>query len=290
MHLKTILKLHKKFILCLVVLYITSCKQEDDPIDPNPSEYTFSDIEEMPIDQNQVLENWDSTGWGVYEDIIFNGTNILYNIEHDDNTFISKTLKTEIEGGDSYNNVFFTNTVAKKWEDLKWPFKPTQSFTYSLNFYPEVNVNCSISNLSEVEGLEFTMQHVITPNSWGWGIQWSKTNVWSYWNDEKINGSPIGWENINSINTCVIPNQWNSIIINGTTTDNSLTYNSIEINSEVFELNILLNTVTVPTGWSENFIQVGFQINGNDAISTDHNHGVDPVTVFLDNLNLKITN
>ena len=65
---------------------------------------------------------------------------------------------------------------------------------------------------------------------------------------------------------------------------------SLSINNNNHDLNIVLSSVSVPEGWSENFIQVGFQINGNSAILNNHNHGVDPVTVYLNNLNLNITN
>lgn len=286
---KGLITVFKPVLLCVCLTY-TSCERESDSIFKNNIEYQFSDIEEMPIDQIQEMNQWETTGWGVYEDIIINGTNILYDIEHDETSFSSRTLKTEITGGDRYNNVFFTNTIAKQWEELDWYFNDAKIFEYNLEFFPDVGINCEMSDLSEVEGFEFTAQHVIIPNSWGWGIQWSKTNTWSYWNDEKVNGEIIGWENLYNIDACIFPNEWNTIKIIGTINNDFLSYDRLEINSEVFNINVSLNMVEVPEGWSENFIQVGFQINGNDAIRTDHNHGVDPVKVYLDNLNLKISN
>lgn len=279
-----------KLLLLVITLSHLSCQKDDNTHVSNSFQYSFSSIEDMPIDQNEQLENWDTTGWGVYEDIIFDGTEIQHHMEHDETTFNTKVLKTQITGGDAYNNAFFTNTVAKRWEELDWYFNDALEFEYALDFYPEVGINCSVSDWSEVEGLEFTLQHVIILESWGWGIQWSKTNTWSFWNDEKIDGEVIGWENITNVNDCISPNSWNSIQIKGIIQNNTLRYTSLSINNINHQLNIELNSVNVPEGWSENFIQVGFQINGNSAILNNHNHGVDPVTVYLNNLNLNITN
>jgi len=279
-----------KLLLVVVTLSYWSCQKDDNTTAANTFQYSFTSIEDLPIAQNEQLENWDTTGWGVYEDIIFDGTEIQHHMEHDETTFNTKVLKTQITGGDAYNNAFFTNTIAKRWEELNWYFNDAIEFEYTLDFYPEVGINCSFSDWSEVEGLEFTMQHVIIPESWGWGIQWSKTNTWSFWNDEKINDEAIGWENINYVNDCIFPNEWNSIKIKGIIKNNTLRYTSLNINNNNHELNIVLSSVNVPEGWSENFIQVGFQINGNSAILNNHNHGVDPVTVYLNNLNLNITN
>jgi hypothetical protein len=279
-----------KLLLVVVTLSYWSCQVDDNTTAPNSFQYSFISIEDLPIAQNEQLENWDTTGWGVYEDIIFDGTEIQHHMEHDETTFNTKVLKTQITGGDAYNNAFFTNTIAKRWEELNWYFDDALEFEYILDFYPEVEINCSVSDWSEVEGLEFTMQHVIIPESWGWGIQWSKTNTWSFWNDEKINDEAIGWENINNVNDCILPYEWNSIKIKGIIQNNTLRYTSLSINNNNHDLNIVLSSVSVPEGWSENFIQVGFQINGNSAILNNHNHGVDPVTVYLNNLNLNIAN
>ena len=72
--------------------------------------------------------------------------------------------------------------------------------------------------------------------------------------------------------------------------NNIVVYDKIEINSKSYPLNIRLENVQVSSQWFENFIQVGFQINGNEAIRTDHNHGIDPVIVYLDNVNLAVKN
>lgn len=272
------------------ILILFYCCETESNIENNSSfNYTFENLEESPIEQNQQFNDWESTGWGVYEDIIFDGTTILHNTEHDDTSFDSRTLVAEITGGDRYNNAFFTNTIAKRWEQLDWFFRDVKQFEFLIEFYPETAINCDISDLSEVEGFEFTFQNVVIPNSWGWGLQWSKTNTWSYRNDQKINNEIVGWENINGLSSCIQTNQWNSLKMTGVINGNSLTYETLEFNSEVFDLNITLDNVEVPTGWSENFLQIGFQINGNDAIRTDHSHGVDPVKVYLNNINLKVT-
>ena len=277
-------------IILIIFFVFTSCKKEEGFISEEDFSYSFTNIEEFPIEESQEFSNWNSTGWGVYKDIIFDGTDIEYSLKHDETIGSSKTLKAEITGGDKYNNVFFTNTIAARWEELDWYFKDATTFEYTVNFFPEVVINCSNSDFSEVEGFEFTVHHVIIPDSWGWGIQWSKNNTWSYWNDQKINGTAIGWVNLDGVNDCIIPNQWNKIKIVGIIENNTVIYDQIEINSENYSLNIRLENVETPNGWFENFIQVGFQINGNEAILTDHNHGVDPVTVYLDNINLMIKN
>lgn len=278
-----------RYSFLVIFLILFSCQENSDDVVPESFEYRFINIEQQPIEQIQELNDWETTGWGVYEDIIFDDTIILHNIEHESSAFNTPTLKTQITGGDQYNNVFFTNTIAKRWEELDWYFGNAKVFEFSLEFYPEVGIDCSQSDLSEVEGLEFTAQHVIIPDSWGWGFQWSKTNTWSYWNDEKVNGQPIGWENLEGINDCIISNEWNKIKFKGTIENNTLSYDYLEINNHSYNLNVVLNKVTIPEGWSENFIQVGFQINGNAATLDNHNHGVDPVTVYLNNLNLHIT-
>lgn len=274
----------------VVLFFITSisCSNTDNSDSIKTPLFIFNAIEEYPIHQNQQLDNWDTTGWGVYEDIIFEGTTIQYNISHDNSTLNTTTLKTEITGGDAYNNVFFTNTVAKRWEQLDWFFEDAVTFEYSLDFFPQVGINCSTSDLSEVEGLEFTMQHVKIPESWGWGIQWSKTNTWSYWDDNTLNNDRIGWVNIPNIDYCILPNTWNSIKITGQIIDHIVSYDTLALNGASANLDIQINNVNVAEDWFENFIQVGFQINGNDAILTDHTEGVDPVKIFLDDMQLVI--
>ena len=39
----------------------------------------------------------------------------------------------------------------------------------------------------------------------------------------------------------------------------------VDINNNNHAINIVLSSVNVTEGWSENFIQVGFQINGNSV-------------------------
>lgn len=270
--------------LLLITSIVTSCNKEEGTIPENTILHTFNNIEEMPIAQQQEFPNWNATGWGVYKDIIFEGTTIDYSLN------FNETLEAEIISGDKYNNVFFTNTIATRWEGLDWYFNEATTFEYELDFYPNVGINCLQPDLSEVEGFEFTMQHVITPNSWGWGLQWSKTNTWSYWDDTKINNEVVGWVNLNGINNCINLNQWNTIKIIGVIENNTVIYREIVINTENYLLNIAIDNAEVPNGWFENFIQVGFQINGNEAIRDDHGFGVDPVSVYLNNINLSVTN
>ena len=273
-------------VFCLLAI---SCQKEENQANPSISAfYDFSSIDEAKINEIQNEGNWESTGWGVYEDIIFPGTSIEHATSHDTETFGFKTLKCEITGGDAYNNAFFTNTIAKRWEGLDWYFNEVTEFEFTLRFYPETIIDCENPDLSEIEGLEFTFQHVMIPFSYGWGVQWSKTNTWSYWDDQKVDNKAIGWVNFQGVNDCILANEWNTLKLVGTSRDDQVHYLELVINENNYSLDVQLPKVSTPNGWAENFLQVGFQINGNTAIRNDHPHGVDPVAVFLDEVKLNL--
>jgi hypothetical protein len=270
----------------LLVLALFNCKEDTQPPTLNLL-YSFDDIELDLIETRTTQKNWQSTGWGIYEDIIFPGTGILWQVSHE--TFDNEeVLACDIVGGDAYNNVFFTNTLAAQWEGLEWYFKKASYFEYELMFFPAHRIACDHPDLSEIEGLEFTFQHVVIPDSWGWGVQWSKTNTWSYWDDQPDNGKPKGWVNIDGIQSCIEWNQWNSLKIIGSQTKNTLIYEQLIVNGASINMNKEISKVNVSEEWAENFVQIGFQINGNKAIRTDHDHGVDPVRIYLKNVSLNV--
>ena len=276
---------YTSFFFGAATLFIVGCEKEKDK---TPIElHVFDDIETFPLEKFTEGNEWNSTGWGVYEDIIFEGTSIQWSMDQI-NYQDEPVLKCDITGGDAYNNVFFTNTVAIRWEQLDWYFEDAQQFEYSLEFYPSSEINCDNADESLIEGLEFTFQHVKVPISWGWGLQWSKTNTWSYWDDQKSSDKVIGWKNIQNVKECLCWDKWNTIKIIGIQDGNDVIYKSIQINENKISVDIRLPSVTIPEDWAENFIQVGFQINGNKAILKTHQHGVDPSSVLLKNLDLNV--
>lgn len=276
----------KPYPIIWIFPLLLGCKKE--PIGPQKLLlWSFENIELEPIAERRVQTDWEKSGWGIYEDIIFPGDEIEWNVSHDQLESVP-VLNCQITGGDAYNNVFFTNTIASKSEGSEWYFQEANYFEFEIEFYPATFIDCDNSDRSQIEGMEFTFQHVIIPDSWGWGIQWSKTNTWSYWDDQKIDSKPRGWVNMPTLDGCLSWNTWNRLSLSGKQSGNQLIYQRLSVNEQTIDLNIQLPSVTVPDGWAENFIQVGFQINGNKALLTDHQQGVDPVTIFLKNVNLKV--
>jgi hypothetical protein len=251
------------------------------------SVYHFQSLEDSAIGKshNGFLGVLD--GWSIYKDIIFPGTSIYGKLLHN-RSFLpgSKLLNCRIAGGDAYNNLFFTCTLAKKWKGEPWVFTDANAFTYSMDFYVDSYIDCDTSNLSQLEGLEFTFQQAMPPSSFLWGLQWSKSNVWSYWDDTKLNDKARGWVKIPELHACMLYKQWNHIRISGHRTDKGLYYDTLFLNNSSFVINSFVPVAFVPPHWAENYLQVGFQINGDKAIRKDHPHGTDPVSVLLNNVEL----
>lgn len=273
--------------MVLLGIILISCDKSDEPNDNEI--FVFRNIEELELKSDNRYTNpetgLDYTGWGVYEDIIFPGTSIDWSMKHEDVDGRS-VLACEITGGDEYNNAFFTNTIAIAWEELDWPYTNVGRFIYSLDFYIEGTFDCDNPDNSTLEGIEFTWQHVLVPNSYGFGIQFSKGGKWRYWNDEidQKTGQPKAWQSFfPEITGCIPTKQWNSLQLEGEIFGAGVRYTKMVLNDETFDLSsAIVGRAKVPETWVENFLQVGVQLNGNKAILPDHEEGVDPVTVYLD--------
>lgn len=228
------------------------------------------------------------TGWGVYEDIIFPGTGIDWSISHVAAPAVEgASLKCMITGGDPYNNVFFTNTCALRWEGDPWVHQSAKYLVYELDVYIEGKLDCNEPDTATIEGLELTWQHIEIPYSHGFGVQFSKGGEWRYWDDQMdALGQAKGWRSFSpELFYCLIPNQWHHIQLEGYVTPSEIVYHRMRIDEIVFDLtSARLPYVPATEGWVENFLQIGMQINGNKATESAHGHGVDPVAVYLDNV------
>lgn len=282
--------LKKIFALLLPALCMHSAVAQQ-PVDTSHPVllHHYLSLEDSSISQSHHTPLGINEGWSIYKDIIFPGTNIKGKLQHN-NTFLpgSKLLNCSITGGDAYNNLFFTYTIAKKWMGEQWAFTNATAFEYSMDFYIDSYVDCKTPNLSQLEGLEFIFQQAMPPASFLWGLQWSKSNVWSYWDDTKINRRAKGWVTISGLNACMLYKQWNHISITGHRNEAGLFYDSLLLNGASFPLHSYVSKAYLPPTWAENYLQVGFQINGNKAISRNHKHGTDPVTVLLNNVDLQV--
>ncbi len=247
--------------------------------------HQYLSLEDSAIEKSHATLLGINEGWGIYKDIIFKGTTIKGTLQHT-NTFLpgNTLLNCSITGGDAYNNLFFTYTLAKQWMGKPWAFTNANTFSYSMDFYVDSYVDCDTPNLSQLEGLEFIFQQAMPPVSYLWGLQWSKQNVWSYWDDTKQNRSVKGWVQIPGLNACMLNNQWNQISITGHRNDKGLYYDTLVLNNSSFAINSFVPKAYLPPTWAENYLQVGFQINGDKAIRSNHKHGTDPVRVLLNNV------
>ena len=271
-----------------LIASITAIAQNKSPTSKSVTAfYNFISLEDSGINKPHYTTFGINTGWTTYKDIMFPGTDIEGKVVTK-NKFATRknVLKCRITGGDAYNNLFFTNTLAKQLKSEQWNFTQANAFTYSMDFYIDNNIDCKTPNLSELEGLEFIFQKAMPPYSFLWGLQWSKSNVWSYWDDTRIKKKVKGWVRIREINACMKQRDWNTIQITGYQNDYELFYDNLYLNNETFPLNFKIQKSTLPTNFVENYLQVGFQINGNKAIRQDHRNGTDPVNVYLDNVNL----
>jgi hypothetical protein len=251
--------------------------------------HTFNSLQDSAIGKTTKGQFGFNNGWSIYKDIIFAGTNIEGAITKSQSYIPNTTLlNCQITGGDAYNNLFFTYTLAKASSKEKWYFSQANSFVYKLDFFIDNYLNCNYPNSSELEGVEFTFQLAQPPYTFLWGIQWSKSNVWSYWDDTKINGKTKGWINIPGLSYCMQNKQWNTMYITGHNNNSKLYYDSLCLNNHCFVIKKNVPKNLLPVTWVENFLQVGFQINGNKAIRKDHKYGVDPVSVYLNNIQLQI--
>lgn len=290
--------MQKLIFIVLIALCTTniSCTKNLESIKniPQTKLFSFQNIEEQPLQtQSRYIDpisQLEYTGWGVYEDIIFPETTILWEMKPA--LFDSKkTLSLAIKGGDAYNNVFFTNTVAMAWEQKEWPYKNTNKLVYHIKFYLPDAFNCSNPNASKLEGLEFTFQHLLIPNSFGYGLQYSKSGEWRYWNDEKDPKTEIAlaWQSFSpKLTTCLSNHHWYELTIEGTLVNQGVRYTKMILDGTEFNLgNAQTQSVSSPEGWVENFLQVGVQLNGNTATESVHEQGVDPVQIYIDELSLE---
>lgn len=279
----------KLFLLGINVLLLYSCNFSKKLLPATAqNNFQFIEIEDSFYKSHKTVVGINS-GWSIYKDIIFPGTDIKGKIGHKTNFFERKNvLKCSITGGDAYNNIFFTNTMAKLWKNEKWLLTHSNKFSYSMDFYVDEYIDCKNTNLTELEGLEFIFQKSTPPYTFLWGIQWSKNNIWSIWDDTKMNNKVNGWINLPDISPCIYHHKWNSIRITGYHIDNKLYYDALYLNDDRFTINKWINKSKLPDEFSENYIQTGFQINGNKAIKGNHHYGTDPVNVYLDKINLII--
>lgn len=260
--------------------------------------FSYSDLETDPLapltgeryfNSHTGLQ---STGWGVYEDIIFSGTDILWEMSHAQGPGRSDTsLWCAITGGDRYNNVFFTHTLAMAHEQDPWPYEDLDSLVFELDFYVEGSLDCENPDASTAEGLEFTWQHILVPTSYGFGVQWSKGGEWRYYDDTKgPDGKPLAWRSFDpAITTCLSAHEWHHLLLTSVMKGGEgIAYREMHLDGAVYDLGSAeVGPATVPDSWVENFLQVGMQINGNQATDPSHGHGLDPVEVYLDRVELR---
>jgi len=285
----TLIVLNVIFILLLPALCMHSAVAQQPVAKSQPVLlHQYLSLEDSAIEKSHATLLGINEGWSIYKDIIFPGTTIKGQFQHN-NTFLpgNTLLNCSITGGDAYNNLFFTYTLAKQWMGKPWVFTNADAFTYSMDFYIDSYVDCDTPNLSQLEGLEFIFQQAMPPASFLWGLQWSKSNVWSYWDDTKLNRRARGWVQIQGLNTCMLYKQWNHISIAGHHNESGLYYDSLCLNNNSFAITSFVPKAYLPPTWAENYLQVGFQINGDKAIRRNHPHGTDPVRVFLNNVNFQ---
>jgi len=285
------LNLAKPIIVWLFPLMCFHNAMAQKPVEKSHSilSHHFRSLEDSAIGHLHSTPFGINEGWSIYKDIIFPGTSIKGRLTHNTSFLPGDTLlNCSITGGDAYNNLFFTYTLAKKWAGEKWDFARADAFIYSMDFYIDTYVDCLVPDNSQLEGLEFIFQQAMPPTSFLWGLQWRKENVWCYWDDTKVNHRSKGWLPIPSLNACMLYKQWNHLTITGHRNDEGLYYDTFLLNNNSFSINSFVPRAYLPTTWAENYLQVGFQINGNKAVLKNHRNGLDPVNVFLDNVQLKV--
>lgn len=251
--------------------------------------YYFRGLEDSAIAQAHATPLGTNEGWNIYKDILFPGTGIEGKLQHHNRLLPGhRVLSCRITGGDAYNNLFFTYTLAKQWTGKPWAFAKATAFTCSMDFYIDSYVDCNVPNRSEVEGLEFIFQQAMPPVSYLWGLQWSKQNVWCYWDATHLNGRARGWVPIPGLSACMLYRQWNHITVTGHRTGDTLYYDTLRLNDSIFPIHTAVPVASLPPAWADNYLQVGFQINGNKAIRRHHTHGTDPVRVLLNEVELEL--
>jgi len=286
----------KQTLIWITIGLLLSCKEKEDPVyHKGEVVFSYTHIEDDTIADGTRL--WDEdqqlyyTGWSVYEDIIFPNTTIEWSMEHSpDIALAGNSLKCAITGGDEYNNVFYTNTKALRWEGDPWKYRDAAYLEYALDLYIAGVLNCSEPDQATIEGMELTWQHILIPYSHGFGVQFSKGGEWRYWNDNRnLENKPVGWQSFSPVvKQCLTPNEWHHILLEGYISDNQIVYKTLAIDDKTFDLSSVRLPYTEATaGWVENFLQIGMQINGNRAVDATHGHGVDPVAVYIDNVTFK---
>lgn len=286
--LKTVLR------VVLLLFVIVSCEKTESNKQNDSLVFEYNQIEESKLASNSYYINPETqlsyTGWGVYEDIIFPGSSIYWKMEHQsiDN---KNSLAIGITGGDAYNNVFFTNTVALAWKEVAWPYRNVSKLIYQLDFYLPNAFDCNSPNNAILEGIEFTFQHLLIPYSYGFGLQYAKSGEWRFWNDEKNpeTNKPFAWQSFSpKIITCLASNQWHTIQIIGFVKNHKVYYEKMTLDNTTYNLSsAVINPVPSPQGWVENFLQVGVQLNGNKSIQYPNSNQVDPIEIYIDKVSLK---
>ncbi|MEZ5072284.1 MAG: hypothetical protein R2751_15305 [Bacteroidales bacterium] len=228
---------------------------------------------------------------GVYEDIIFPGTTIEWTLAYETGIRLDGvSLECAITGETVTTTCSSPTPGALRWEGEDWPYKEATWLVYEMDFYVDATLDCDRPDQATVEGLEFTWQHICLPWSHGFGVQFSKGGEWRYWNDEKdSDGKALGWVSFSpAIDQCIGPGEWHHLVLEGYVTESHIQYHSMVLDDKEFDLSSAkLPLVAATEGWVENFIQIGMQINGNQAVEEGHGEGVDPVTVWVDNVEFK---
>ncbi|RMG73860.1 MAG: hypothetical protein D6722_03160 [Bacteroidetes bacterium] len=280
------------------LLMLMACRPDGPALPAREAIFAYEGLEEAPLAPDSgfrfvdSLSGLQSTGWGVYEDIIYPGTQIRWELDH--GLWPGREgplLRCAITGGDAYNNVFFTHSLAMAPTAANWPYARADSLVYALDFYVQAEMDCGLPDLSEMEGIEFTLRHVRIPDSYGWALQWSKSGEWRYWDDEvdPKTGYPRAWQSFSPpLTTCLSDGGWHHLILSGVEYEGGVAYRFLELDGARYDLSgAICGPAQVPDGWTEDFLQVGMQINGNTATDPSHGEGVDPVTVWLDEVQLR---
>ncbi|GAC1637067.1 MAG: hypothetical protein NVS4B8_01400 [Herpetosiphon sp.] len=229
-----------------------------------------------------------STGWGVYKDIMINGTTVVPDVGPATAPSLDgQSFKCGIAGGDRYNNIFCNNTIAKSWSGNPWPYRSAELLVYHLAFYVDGTIDCTTPNRSTIEGLEFAWEHTIMPERYVFAVQWQKNGQWRFWNarNDPATGRPYGWLNFPvPLSFCFASRQWHTITLRGQMTGSDYTYLSMTLDGQTYPLGGRAGTAPAPSGWAENFLQVAVQVDGDTAINGSPT--VDPVAVYIDRVTL----
>jgi hypothetical protein len=250
----------------------------------------YNDIDEIRAAGTDPATGLQHTAWGVYEDIMYPGTDITWDIGHVTSpSRDGSALKCAITGGDQYNNIFCNTTIAKRWTGAAWPYYGAKRLVYSLWFYVDGTIDCQNPNRSTIEGLEFGWQHTLIPVKHEFAVQWSKGGAWRYWDAtiDPATGRPRAWKAFPApIAFCLADRTWHQIQFESYFLGDDSYYTAMLLDGVRYKLApVKVGRAQTAEGWHENFLQLSVQINGNTAL--DGSRRVDPVTVYLDQVRLE---